>query len=117
MNGTIVKRRQDRMVEETAALLAAARSRAQLSLREVGRRAGTSHATLHAYESGTKTPSVVTYLRILDACSFAVEFHLEPRVRWQDGIHRGDELEAVLDLADQFPVSANRRMDYPRIGA
>ena len=96
-----------------ARTLAEARARAGLSLREVARRAGTSHATLHAYETGAKSPSAATFLRLLDACGFAVDLVLSPRIRWQDGIYRGDELESVLDLAAQFPARAARHMDYP----
>jgi transcriptional regulator with XRE-family HTH domain len=99
-----------------ARLLESARQRAGLSLRETARRAGTSHATLKAYETGAKTPSVATLLRILDACGFAVDFELSPRIRWQDGIYRGDELEQVLRLAGQFPARVSRYMDYPRFG-
>ncbi|MGE0621571.1 MAG: helix-turn-helix domain-containing protein [Pseudomonadales bacterium] len=96
-----------------ARTLAEARAEAGLSLRELARRAGTSHATLHAYETGAKRPSAATFLRILDACGFAVDVVLSPRIRWQDGIHRGDELESVLDLAGQFPARAARHMNYP----
>lgn len=96
-----------------ARTLAQARAEAGLSLREVARRAGTSHATLHAYESGAKRPSAATFLRILDACGFAVDVVLSPRVRWQDGLYRGEELESVLDLAGRFPARVARHMDYP----
>jgi len=99
-----------------ARTLAEARAQAGLSLREVARRAGTSHATLHAYEAGAKSPSAATFLRILDACGFAVDVMLSPRVRWQDGIYRGDELESVLELAGRFPARAARHMDYPVFG-
>jgi len=97
----------------SAALLKTAREASGLALREVARRAGTSHATLHAYETARKTPSVATFLRILDACGYAVDFELSPRIRWQDGIYRGDELEQVLDLAGQFPAKISRHMNYP----
>ncbi len=96
-----------------ARTLREARSRAGLSLRQLARRAGTSHPTLIAYERGRKSPSVVTFLRILDACGFAVDFDLSPRIRWQDGVSRGDELEAVLALAGEFPARVERRMSYP----
>ena len=94
-------------------VLREARYRVGCSLREAARRAGTSHATLHAYESAAKIPSVATFLRILDALGFAVELDLHPRIRWQDGIPRGEELESVLALAEQFPAKVPRRMDYP----
>jgi transcriptional regulator with XRE-family HTH domain len=102
--------------QAAASLLAESRDQAGLSLREVARRAGTSHATLLAYERGTKTPSIVTFLRVLDACGFAVDFDLSPRIRWQDGISRGEELAAVLGLAEQFPARVSRHMNYPAFG-
>ncbi len=99
--------------ESTAALLAQARAEAGLSLRELAERAKTSHATLSAYERGRKVPSVTTYLRILEACGNAVEFQLHPRIRERDGIPRGEELEAVLKLAAQFPAKAARHLELP----
>lgn len=108
--------RTDHFSAIAAGMLRDARYRAGLSLREVARRAGTSHATLHAYESGEKVPSVAVFLRVLDACSFAVDVELSPRIRWQDGIYRGDELEQVLELAAEFPARVSRYMDYPRFG-
>ena len=97
----------------TAALLARARAEAGLSLRELARRAGTSHATLSAYERGRKVPSVTTYIRILEACGNAVDVQLHPRIRERDGIPRGEELESVLNLAAQFPAKAPRHLDLP----
>ena len=102
--------------EIAAGCLASARQLAGLSLREVARRARTSHATLHTYETGKKTPSVATFLRILETCGFAVDFELSVRIRWQDGIYRGDELEQVLSLAGEFPSRVSRYMDYPKFG-
>ena len=99
--------------KDAARILSVARAAAGLSLREVARRAGTSHATLHAYETGKKSPAVSTFFRILHACGFAVDFHLPARIRWRDGIYRGDELASVLRLAEAFPAQAPRRMDYP----
>jgi transcriptional regulator with XRE-family HTH domain len=101
---------------QVALTLRLGRSRAGLSLREVARRAGTSHATLIAYEQGRKAPSVATFLRILAACGFATDFQLSPRVRERDGLARGRELEAVLDLAAQFPARHTKSMRYPKFG-
>lgn len=97
----------------TAALLANARAKAQLSLRELAERARTSHATLSAYEKGRKVPSVTTYFRILEACGNAVDIQLHPRIRERDGIPRGEELESVLTLAAQFPARASRHLELP----
>ena len=104
------------LARAASAVLADARRRAGLSLREAARRAGTSHPTLRAYEQGTKSPSVATFLRVLEACGFAVDFELSPRIRWHDGIARGDELEAVLRLAEAFPAKIPKRMEYPAFG-
>jgi transcriptional regulator with XRE-family HTH domain len=89
---------------------------AGLSLRELARRARTSHATLLAYEQSKKMPATTTFFRILEACGNVVDLDIQPRVRERDGIARGDELAAVLELADQFPVRAERRLSLPRFG-
>lgn len=107
----------DHFTRIAAETLARARRDAGLSLREVARRAGTSHPTLLAYEAGRKCPSVSTYLRVLEACGYAVDFDLKPRIRWQDGIPRGEELQAVLALAEQFPAKVPRRMNHPMFPA
>jgi len=96
-----------------ADLLGEARMQAELSLRELARRAGTSHATLIAYESGRKIPSVATFVRIVEACGFAVDVMLSPRIRHRDGIDRGEELAEVLRLAGQFPARISPKMTYP----
>jgi len=38
-----------------------------------------------------------------------VEIRLERRIRERDGLARGDELEQVLRLAEQFPVRVPKR--------
>jgi transcriptional regulator with XRE-family HTH domain len=101
--------------DRVALTLRQARHGAGLSLRELARRAGTSHATLLAYEHGTKVPGAATFLRLLEACDYAVDIHLEPRIRRRDGLERGDELEQVLRLADQFPVRRPRLPSHPRL--
>jgi transcriptional regulator with XRE-family HTH domain len=100
-----------------ALTLRLARKRAGLSLRELAARARTSHSTLAAYEQGRKAPSVPTFLRIIDACGFATDFHLARRIRECDGLDRGRELEAALNLAAQFPARHAKSMRYPRFGA
>lgn len=101
-------------LERAARLLTQARLDAGLSLREVARRAGTSHATVLAYERGRKAPSIVTFLRILECCGNGVDMVVSPRVKYRDGIERGDELKRVLELAAEFPARIPRRMNYPR---
>jgi len=96
-----------------ATQLQAARLRAGLSLRELAARAGTSHATLLAYEQGKKVPVITTFLRILEAAGFAVDIQLSKRIREKDGIPRGEELAAVLKLAEQFPAKIDKKMNFP----
>ncbi|MAT83327.1 MAG: hypothetical protein CMQ43_12215 [Gammaproteobacteria bacterium] len=99
---------------QVALTLRRARLDAGLSLRELARRAGTSHATILAYEQGTKTPGAATFLRLLEACGYGVQIRLDRRIRERDGLERGEELEQVLRLAEQFPVKVARHMSYPR---
>lgn len=101
----------------TGAALRQARLAAGLGVRELAKRAGTSHSTLLAYESGRKIPSIVVFLRVLEACGYAVELEMEKRVRERDGLDRGEELRQVLELAEQFPVRIERELDAPRFGA
>jgi len=101
---------------EVARTLRRARSESGLSLRELARRAGTSHTTLLAYERGSKTPGAGTFLRILNACDLAVDLKLSPRIRQADGLERGKELEQVLDLAAQFPARHSPELELPVFG-
>lgn len=78
-------------------------TRSGRSLRNIAARAGTSHATLIAYRKGRKTPSATNLLKLLEACGYSADIQLRPRIREANGLARGDELEAVLRLAEQFP--------------
>jgi len=95
-------------------LIKEAQRRSGLSLREIGRRAGTSHATLSAYIQGSKCPTTATLTRIITACDLVLDFTLRPRVRRDGELRRGEELAAVLRLAEQFPARAAKRPDFPR---
>jgi transcriptional regulator with XRE-family HTH domain len=97
--------------------LRSARRRSGLSLRELARRAGTSHATLLAYESGEKVPSVETFDRIVRAAGYDAALQLTPRVGDVDRRDRGRELREVLDLAAKFPARHSQRLTFPRFGA
>ncbi len=98
-------------------LLRRARIRSGLSLRAAAARGATSHATLSAYEKGAKTPAITTYLRLLQAYGYAADIELSPRIREMDGYPRGEELEAALELAEQFPARHSKTLTYPRFGA
>ena len=100
-----------------AAALRTARHRAGLSLRELATRAGTSHATLVAYEAGRKVPSVETFDRILRAAGYAPTVELTPNVGGADRRERGRELHEVLDLAAKFPARHSAKLAFPRFGA
>ena len=93
-----------------ARLIREARTRARLTLRELAERASTSHSALAAYESGRKSPNVTTLERILGAAGFGVDVELHPRV---DRAGRGDELIAVLDLAEAFPARHHPTIEFP----
>ncbi|MEQ9450156.1 MAG: helix-turn-helix transcriptional regulator [Pseudomonadales bacterium] len=97
----------------TGAILRAARECSNLSLRAAARRAGTSHATLSAYEKGRKSPSTATFFRILDACDVAPDVSLHKRIRTANKLPRGEELAEVLRLAEQFPVRRRSAVQMP----
>ena len=99
-----------------AATLHGARLRAGLSLRELARRAGTSHSTLLAYERGHKSPSVETFDRVLRAAGYAAEIELTVAVGGPDAQARGHELVEALELAAQFPARHAPSLEFPRFG-
>lgn len=96
-------------------LIRRCRARSGLTLRELASRAGTSHPTVAAYEQGRKDPGGSTLERLVLAAGFELE--LRPsgldRGRLAD---RGDELEAVLALAEQFPRRHAPTLDAPVFG-
>lgn len=101
-----------------ASTLIHVRRRSGLGLRELARRAGTSHATLHAYEAGTKEPRLDTVARIAAAAGFALELDLARRPdAGAERAAKGRELEAVLDLAAQFPARHDARLTAPIFGS
>lgn len=73
-------------------------------MRQVARRASTSHSAIAAYESGAKAPAAATLDRLLEACGFAAEIHLRALGPFEDRAGRGRELLEVLDLADRLPA-------------
>lgn len=101
---------------DAAVTVRTARHRAGLSLRQLARRAGTSHSTLAAYESGRTTPSVSTLDRIVRAAGFELATELRPRVGNLDPAARGAELVEVLELAALFPARHAATLNSPRFG-
>jgi transcriptional regulator with XRE-family HTH domain len=102
---------------QAAVTLRRARLGAGLSLRALAARAGTSHSTLAAYESGRKVPSVDTVQRIVEAAGFELDVALSARLPAVDLARRGEELLEVLDLAAQFPIRPAGTLTYPRFGS
>ena len=102
-------------MDTTAEILSDARTRADLSLRAAAKIAGTSHATLLAYERGTKSPTTRTFFRLLDAYGFSLDMQLNKRIRHRNGVPRDEELIAALTLAAQFPARSSRRLEAPKL--
>lgn len=100
---------------EAASTLRRARKRSGLSLRALADRAGTSHATLAAYEAGRAVPRVDTLDRILRAAGYATDIGCSPRADASDEERRakGEELRQALELAAMFPARHARRLPYP----
>ena len=101
---------------DAAATLRDARSRAGLTLRGLARRAQTSHATLHAYETGAKVPRVDTLDRLVRAAGFALAAELGGDVDG-DPAARGRELVDALELAAALPAEHDRVLRFPPFGA
>lgn len=91
-----------------------ARRDAGLTQTELAQRAGTSQATLSAYESGTKMPSIPTLERLLNACDRRLA--VAPALRTRAELARsGERLSAVLELAESLPFSRPGPLRYPRL--
>ena len=90
-----------------------ARHRSRLTLRQLGERAATSHATISAYEHRRAQPSVETANRVISAAGFRVESTLVPKVSANDE-ERGAEFVDALELAVAFPARHASKLRYPR---
>jgi transcriptional regulator with XRE-family HTH domain len=66
---------------EFSALVHDAREAAGMTQLEVAERAGTTQPAVAAYESGARTPSFPTLVRLLDAAEHDVEVVASPRMR------------------------------------
>jgi len=103
----------------TARVLRAARHRACLSQSALARSAGTSQATVSAYETAVKHPSVATLDRLLAAAGSRLTIapaatpfsHVAPeRHAWT-----ARALADVLSLADALPTRYEPRLRFPRL--
>jgi transcriptional regulator with XRE-family HTH domain len=102
-----------------ADLIKEARKRADISQRDLASRAGTSQATVSAYESGRKVPSVDTLARLLAA--MGARLALEPAAgapvapSAAELRRAGRVLADVLTLAEALPKRHEPELRYPRL--
>ena len=94
-----------------------AREDAGLSQQELARRAGTSQATISAYENGAKEPSLRTLDRLLAATG--ARLAIEPGAPgWpRDPDAAGSRFAEVLALAESLPARRRGKLRYPRLPA
>ncbi len=83
-----------------ASILRHARRKANLSQRELGRRAGTTQTTISRIEKGLISPRFDTLERLLDSCGF----QLQAIPRRGEGIDRG----AIRELLRATPAERAR---------
>jgi transcriptional regulator with XRE-family HTH domain len=99
--------------------LRGARQRAGLSQAALAQRAGTSQATVSAYESGRKQPSVDTLSRLLAAAGWRLA--AEPVARREPSRAEHERvartLVEVLALAEALPTRHASDLRYPRLAA
>jgi transcriptional regulator with XRE-family HTH domain len=101
---------------DAALTIRTARRQSKLSLRALATRAGTSHATLSAYENGRVDPTTKVLLRIVAAAGQSLEATLLGMPSDIEGMSRGDELIAVLELAEEFPSRHASHLEFPIFG-
>ena len=103
---------------DASAVLRDARRRSGLSQAALAAAAGTSQATVSAYESGRKAPSLATLDRLLAATGHPLAIDRAPRVTSDTVLARtARTLRDVLDLAAALPVRHERTLGFPRLRA
>ena len=96
-----------------------ARGRAGLSQMELAALAGTSQATLSAYENGRKQPSLETFERLLAATGARLTVVsgrrpvIQPSKTEMERVSR--QLSVVLDLAAALPTRHDAEVRFPRL--
>jgi transcriptional regulator with XRE-family HTH domain len=104
---------------DVAATLRGARRSAGLTQAALAARAGTSQATLSAYENGRKQPSVETLTRMLAATGTRLVAQpvetRDSRRAVVDPVRNGRILSEVLALAEALPSRHDRELRYPRL--
>jgi transcriptional regulator with XRE-family HTH domain len=97
---------------DAATVVRQARLDAGLSQRELARLAGTSQPAVAAVEAGRKQPTFATLVRWLDAAGVGITVETAEVARLR---RRGEELVAVLRLAQALPYRPSRSLRFPRI--
>jgi transcriptional regulator with XRE-family HTH domain len=101
---------------DVAAQVSSARRRAGLSQRELAVRAGTSQATVSAYEAGRKQPTVAVLDRLLRATGAELRVDDAPGRRTGEDLARsGSRLVAVMALAEELPFRRPGPLRFPRL--
>jgi transcriptional regulator with XRE-family HTH domain len=105
---------------DAGSMLRSARTRAGLSQAGLAARAGTSQATVSAYESGSKQPSVATFSRLLAAAGARLTVEEARRPVTEPSAaelaRAGETLADVIALAEALPSRRARKLRYPRLG-
>lgn len=103
---------------DAASALQHARLSAGLSQRALADRAGTSQATISAYEGGSKQPTVATFSRLLAAAGsrLTVQPARRPVIEPSEAqlARTARTLTDVLALAEALPVRHDARLRFPR---
>jgi transcriptional regulator with XRE-family HTH domain len=94
---------------EFPTLIRSARQAAGITQLEVAQRARTTQPAVAAYESGARTPSLTTLVRLLGACEHDVEVAAHPRMR------RGAASLAQLSQTIQQDLDEGRERDALRL--
>lgn len=95
---------------DTGRAILDARVRAGMTQADLARRAGTSQATLSAYETGRKEPTISTLERILGAAG--AQLAVEP-----GPFANGRTFSAVIELAELLPTQHSPTLRFPRLPA
>lgn len=99
--------------------LRAARERAGLTQSELADRSGTSQATISAYESGTKEPSVATLERLLAAAGARLTVQAgAPAAVVPSAAQHARAARTLLDvlaLAEALPTRHQPHLRFPRL--
>ena len=104
---------------DAASALRLARRDSGLTQEALAARAGTSQATVSAYESARKQPSVATLSRLLAAAGsrLTIESAERPVIQVSERqlAERGRTLVEVLELAEALPTRHEPTLRFPRL--